>query len=241
MGNWKLAPWQEPTTLTRDVLREMRQWPAGRAVASDAHPPLDRRRRRPVAARGHRRHARLPVAQPVARLRRHHRARRHRPRSSGNPAVQGVTLQDGAPAYFSLARTYVQLIDPARGFADGTSTDGAGRDDQRTHALPALPAPGLQAQLLHHELLVRVPVPRLALRPPGHEGQRARPGAAQPGSLRAHHRRRRADGRHVQAHARPAARSRSASPASSPPRSPTGLRVSHDRRSHRSRAHAAAD
>ena len=30
MGNWKLARWQEPTTLTRDVLREMRQGrPAG--------------------------------------------------------------------------------------------------------------------------------------------------------------------------------------------------------------------
>ena len=30
MGNWKLARWQEPTTLTRDVLREMRKGrPAG--------------------------------------------------------------------------------------------------------------------------------------------------------------------------------------------------------------------
>src|SRR5688572_31165903 len=45
---------------------------------------------------------------------------------AGNPAVQGVTLQDGAPAYYSLARTYVQLRDPARGFDDGTSTDGSG-------------------------------------------------------------------------------------------------------------------
>jgi cytochrome b6-f complex iron-sulfur subunit len=45
---------------------------------------------------------------------------------AGNPAVQGVTLQDGAPAYYSLARTYVQLVDPARGFADGASNDGSG-------------------------------------------------------------------------------------------------------------------
>ena len=30
MGNWKLARWQEPQTLTRDVLREMRKGrPAG--------------------------------------------------------------------------------------------------------------------------------------------------------------------------------------------------------------------
>ena len=45
---------------------------------------------------------------------------------AGNPAVQGVSLRDGAPAYFSQARTYVQLIDPTRGFAEGTSTDGEG-------------------------------------------------------------------------------------------------------------------
>ena len=45
---------------------------------------------------------------------------------TGNPAVQGVSLPEGAPAYFSLARTYVQLIDPAVGFTDGTSTDGSG-------------------------------------------------------------------------------------------------------------------
>ena len=40
--------------------------------------------------------------------------------------MQGVTLPDGAPAYFFEARAYVQLIDPALGFADGVSTDGEG-------------------------------------------------------------------------------------------------------------------
>src|SRR5207253_4527049 len=45
---------------------------------------------------------------------------------SGAPAVQGASLPQGAPAYFSAARAYVQLIDPARGFNDGTSTDGEG-------------------------------------------------------------------------------------------------------------------
>jgi cytochrome b6-f complex iron-sulfur subunit len=45
---------------------------------------------------------------------------------SASPAVQGITLKDGAPAYFSEARAYVQLIDPSLGFQDGDSPDGAG-------------------------------------------------------------------------------------------------------------------
>jgi len=125
LGNWKLARWQEPRTLTRDVLREMRHGrPAG----------LSRRTliRRSIGAgvglwllevtggllgflwpnlsRGFGGSIELGDFAAV----------------SGNPAVQGVSLSDGAPAYYSLARTYVQLIDPARGFADGTSTDGEG-------------------------------------------------------------------------------------------------------------------
>jgi cytochrome b6-f complex iron-sulfur subunit len=45
---------------------------------------------------------------------------------SASPAVQGVTLQDGAPAYFSEARAYVQLLDTTLGFQDGESPDGSG-------------------------------------------------------------------------------------------------------------------
>ena len=68
--------------------------------------------------------------------------------------------------------------------------DGA----QRPGAVPALPAPGLQAQPVPQELLVRVPVPRLALRPPRHQGRRraVRSGAARHGPLLDHRRRRRA-------------------------------------------------
>ena len=82
MGNWKLARWQEPQTLTRDVLREMRQRPSRGHVAAHPHPPLDRRRGRAVAARGDRRRPGLPVAEPVERFRRRDRARqpRHRGR-----------------------------------------------------------------------------------------------------------------------------------------------------------------
>jgi cytochrome b6-f complex iron-sulfur subunit len=125
MGNWKLARWQEPQTLTTDVLREMRKGrPAG----------LSRRTliRRSIGAavglwlleltggilgflwpnlsRGFGGQITLGDFAAV----------------DGNPAVQGATLPDGAPAYFSAARTYVQLIDATRGFADGTSSDGSG-------------------------------------------------------------------------------------------------------------------
>ena len=125
MGNWKLAAWQEPKTLTRSVLRDMRRGrPAG----------LSRRTliRRSVGAavglwvlevtagtlaflwpnlsRGFGGELTLGDLETV----------------DGNNAVQGATLQDGAPSYYSAARCYVQLIDPTRGFADGTSADGEG-------------------------------------------------------------------------------------------------------------------
>ena len=43
-----------------------------------------------------------------------------------NPEIQGLTLADGAPAYFPQARTFVQLIDPNLGFQDGEAPDGEG-------------------------------------------------------------------------------------------------------------------
>jgi cytochrome b6-f complex iron-sulfur subunit len=45
---------------------------------------------------------------------------------AGFPAVPGTTMSEGAPAYFSEARAYVQLIDPTLGFTDGSSPDGSG-------------------------------------------------------------------------------------------------------------------
>ena len=125
MGNWKLAPWQEPKTLTREVLREMRHGrPAG----------LSRRTliRRSLGAgvglwllevtggmlgflwpnlsSGFGATITLGDLETV----------------DANAAVEGAGLRDGSPSYFSFARAYVQLIDPARGFQDGESTDGAG-------------------------------------------------------------------------------------------------------------------
>jgi cytochrome b6-f complex iron-sulfur subunit len=42
------------------------------------------------------------------------------------PAVPDASLEDGAPSYFPEARTFVQLIDPNRGFQPGDSPDGEG-------------------------------------------------------------------------------------------------------------------
>lgn len=125
MGNWWLAPWQQPKTLTREVLRDMRTGrPAG----------LSRRTliRRSIAAA-----TTLWVLEVTAgtlgflwpNLSRGFGGQLtlgDQPTVSGANAVQGAVLEDGAPSYFSQARCYVQLIDPTRGFADGTSTDGEG-------------------------------------------------------------------------------------------------------------------
>lgn len=125
MGNWKLARWQEPQTLTRDVLREMRRGrPAG----------ISRRTliRRSLGAGvglwtlevlggtlgflwpqlGVGFGASITVGDfgTVDEL----------------PAVAGTSMHDGAPAYISLARAYVTLIDPGQEFVNGVSEDGGG-------------------------------------------------------------------------------------------------------------------
>jgi hypothetical protein len=44
------------------------------------------------------------------------------------PAVADTSLRDGAPAYFQAAKTYVQLLDPSRGFSAGESPRGDGHE-----------------------------------------------------------------------------------------------------------------
>lgn len=125
MGNWKLTRAQEPTALSAQARREMRTGqPAG----------LSRRQliRRSIGAgvglwllevgagtigflwpnlsSGFGGEITLGDIDQV----------------SASPAVQGITLRDGAPAYFSEARAYIQLVDPSLGFQDGDSPDGSG-------------------------------------------------------------------------------------------------------------------
>ena len=125
MGNWKLARWQEPTTLTRDVLREMRH---GRPAGLSRRTLIRRSLGLGVAvwllevtggtlgflwpnlARGFGGVITLGDFDTIA----------------ANEAVPGATLQDGAPSYFSIARAYIQLLDPARGFDNGESPEGDG-------------------------------------------------------------------------------------------------------------------
>lgn len=125
MGNWKLARWQEPKTLTRDVLREMRHGrPAGlsrrqlirRSLAAGAGLWLLEVAGGtlgflwPNLARGFGGVITLGDIETVA----------------ANPAVPAAGLQDGAPSYFGIARAYIQLIDPSRGFQNGDSPEGGG-------------------------------------------------------------------------------------------------------------------
>lgn len=125
MGNWKLTRAQEPKALTEPTLREMRHGqPAG----------LSRRQliRRSIGAaaglwllevtagtlgflwpnltRGFGSQINLGDSETV----------------SASPEVQGISLQDGAPAYLFVARAFVVLDDPTRGFQEGESPDGTG-------------------------------------------------------------------------------------------------------------------
>ena len=61
----------------------------------------------------------------------------------------------------------------ARSSSPGEDKTGDGHRPQRPGAVPALPAPRLQAEPVPEELLVRVPVPRLALRPARDQGRSA--------------------------------------------------------------------
>ncbi len=125
MGNWKLTRSQEPQALTEPVLREMRTGRTG---------GLTRRQliRRSIGAavalwllevgagtlgflwpnltRGFGGQINLGDIDTV----------------SASPEVSGLSLQDGAPAYFPAARTFVQLQDPNLGFLDGDSATGVG-------------------------------------------------------------------------------------------------------------------
>ena len=95
-----------------------------------------------------------------------------------------LPIEEGFPAYYSEARAFVILFDPGQQrFLPGEDTTGNGAGAQRPRPLPALPAPRLQAEPVPQELLVRVPVPRLALRPARDQGRRRRSTARRRASM----------------------------------------------------------
>lgn len=125
MGNWQLDKYDQPKALTKEVLKELRHGRTG---------GLSRRQliRRslgagvglwfletlggtlgflwPNLAGGF---GSKVILGDIATV-------------EASPASPDAKLRDGAPSFFPEARTYVQLIDPNRGFQPGESIDGEG-------------------------------------------------------------------------------------------------------------------
>jgi len=127
MGNWKLGAAEEPQTLTRESLASLRH---GRAAGLSRRTLL----RRSLGAG-----VLLWLTEGLAGTIDFMWPNLHGGFGSlvtlgtitdvnAAPAVAGTTLEDGAPAYFQIARAYVQLIDTSRGFIPGESSDGSGID-----------------------------------------------------------------------------------------------------------------
>jgi len=125
MGNWKLTAAQQPQALTREALAALRH---GRAAGLSRRTLLRRSLGAgvllwlteglvgtvgflwPNASSGFGSEVVLGTLDEI----------------EASPAVAGTSIRDGAPAYFQAARTYVQLIDPGRGFTPGESVKGDG-------------------------------------------------------------------------------------------------------------------
>jgi cytochrome b6-f complex iron-sulfur subunit len=125
MGNWKLTTAQQPQALTREALAALRH---GRAAGMSRRTLLRRSLGAGLA---------LWLSEIAAGT-----IGFMWPNLSGgfggefvlgtidevdaSPAVAGTSIHDGAPAYFQAAKTYVQLLDPSRGFTPGESARGDG-------------------------------------------------------------------------------------------------------------------
>jgi cytochrome b6-f complex iron-sulfur subunit len=125
MGNWKLTRFEEPRALTREAMAALRH---GRPAGMSRRQLIRRSLGAgvglwllevtggtigflwPNLAGGFGSEVVLGDMEAVA----------------ASPQVPGATLQDGAPSYFQTARTFVQLVDPNRGFQPGESADGDG-------------------------------------------------------------------------------------------------------------------
>jgi cytochrome b6-f complex iron-sulfur subunit len=127
MGNWKLTAAQQPQALTREALAALRH---GRAAGLSRRTLLRRSIGAgvalwlteilagtigfvwPNASRGFGSEVVLGTLDEI----------------EASPAVAGTSIREGAPAYFQAARTYVQLLDPSRGFTPGDSLKGDGHE-----------------------------------------------------------------------------------------------------------------
>ena len=162
--------------------------PAPRAgpghLPTRAHPRLAGRRRGPVAARGHGGNGRVPVAEPPGQVRGQGQDRDVR--RGGPPTRACRSTRASRPTSPRRVRSSSSSTrrssasSPARTRPATAPRSTCARCTSAARTSAASPTPA-------QELLDGVPVPRLALRPPGHQGARAavRAGAAEHGPLRA--------------------------------------------------------
>jgi cytochrome b6-f complex iron-sulfur subunit len=125
MGNWHLAPWAKPQTLSTETLKQLRQ----QRVSGLSRRQLLRRSigvavalwlsevtagligflwPNVVGGFG----SKITVGDIDA--------------ASASPATQGSSFKDGAPAYFQQARSFVVLVDITRGYVSGSNPLGDG-------------------------------------------------------------------------------------------------------------------
>ena len=102
-------------------------------------------------------------------------------------AVPDLPVDQGFPAYFSSAKAFVILINPnQQAFIPGEDSTGDGISVNVRALYQRCPHLGCKPNAVREELLARVPVPRVALRPPRRQGggRPVRPRAARHGPLR---------------------------------------------------------
>ena len=219
MSNYQVEPIDKPAALTKEAIKSLRNAAGPGPVAPAADADLARRRHRAVAARGHGRHARLPLAEPRGRLRRADHDRRPRRRSSSRtaslPDRRGLPgLLPGGPRVRHPASTPASSGslpgEDTTGDGDARSTSGRSTSAARTSAASRTRASRTSGS--------SAPATARAT-----TGSGSRPTAPQYGPAPRGMDRfaisvdgdGRADHQHRQDHPRPAARSRSASPGSS--------------------------
>ena len=181
MSNYQVEPAGQPQALTKEAIKARCATSRSRASRGGRSCAARSAAASASGCRGHRRHARLPVAEPGRRLRRQGHDRRPSTTVKARRTASAADQRGRSrPTSRTRAPTSCWSTRPARSSCPATDPTGDGDRAQRPGALPALPAPRLQAEPVPQELLVRVPLPRLALRPARDQGARrpVRPGAA---------------------------------------------------------------
>ena len=125
MSNYQVELIDKPAALTKEAIKSLRKQQVQGLSRRQLMRTATRHRHRAVAARGHRRHAGLRLAEPEGRLRR----ARSPIGDLDTIKLQNCTLpiEEGFPAYYPEARAFVILYDPGQQrFVAGEDTTGNG-------------------------------------------------------------------------------------------------------------------